>query len=491
MNLNATFKIQNVRSLNLSQDIDKTRRKINALTHESDDVIFIINSQVGQHKARIQREFLTCKNGPYITYFNSNSSRAAGVGIAIKLTSNIDVLDIEKDNNDRILVLKTMIDNEIITLVAFYDTNENKDTHLVNIENLLTRMDISQGTIIGADFNNFSDNIRDQRGHQARPHYRTKATQKHNEWKTDHKFLDIYRINYPEGRDLTYIKDGQDRKRTNNGTRLDKFVVTEDLMDKDAKIIHTKDHVYTDKYGMQDNSFDHGSARLLYNITKTEAGPGQFKLDPFLIKTGALDSVIKQSIYEANLFNTEREDLRMIYENRNKIVVPLLQRIMDIEKERTDTGNPGLDEEEEHHTLGLINTEDLKLPKLDELIRLNKNKADRVLTDIQNGVITQVKTVQLQLKKEAKNKLKNLVKELDKLNAELETTENQETRDRMLEAREAFNSKYQSHFKREAEKTTMFRQMNIEKPTKWFLNLATAKMTNDSPFNKLRKGRKK
>ena len=100
MNLNLTMKIQNARSLNLSQDIDKTRRKINAMTHESSDIIFIINSQVGQHKARVQKEFLTCKNGPYLTYFNSNSSRAAGVGIAIKLTANIDVLDTEKDTND-------------------------------------------------------------------------------------------------------------------------------------------------------------------------------------------------------------------------------------------------------------------------------------------------------------------------------------------------------------------------------------------------------
>ena len=88
-------------------------------------------------KKNVQREFMTCKNGPYITYFNSNSSRAAGVGIAIKLGSKVEVLDIEKDNQDRILILKTMTDNELITLVAFYDTNENKDTHLVNIEDLL------------------------------------------------------------------------------------------------------------------------------------------------------------------------------------------------------------------------------------------------------------------------------------------------------------------------------------------------------------------
>ena len=130
MNLNKNFKIQNVRSLNLSQGIDKTRTKINALTHESDDVIFIINSQIGKNKSLVQREFMNCKNGPYITYFYSESSRAAGVGIEIRMNADIDVLDIVKDDNDRIIILKTMIEHNIITLVSFYDTNENKDNHL-------------------------------------------------------------------------------------------------------------------------------------------------------------------------------------------------------------------------------------------------------------------------------------------------------------------------------------------------------------------------
>ena len=84
---------------------------MNALTHESDDVIFIINAQVRQHKKLVEREFLTYKNGPYMTYFNSNSLRGVGVGIAIKLNSDIQVLDYERDNDDRILILKTRTGN--------------------------------------------------------------------------------------------------------------------------------------------------------------------------------------------------------------------------------------------------------------------------------------------------------------------------------------------------------------------------------------------
>ena len=103
--------------------------------------------------------------------------------------------------------------------------------------------------------------------------------------------------------------------------------------------------------------------------------------------------------------------------------------------ERIVTRDPGLDEEEEFHTLNLKNSQNF-------LIEKNKNKADLVLTDIQNSIGTKVKTVQIQLKKEAKNKLNKLIKELGRLNNELEQTNDEVTRDRVLEAREAFQTQY-------------------------------------------------
>ena len=203
MNINCSFKQHNVRSLNLSQGLVKTRKKIDALTHEGEDIIFIINCQIGKNKATVQREFLTCKNGPYMTYFNSESPRAAGVGIAIKLCSEVETLDQAKDNDDRILILKTMIEDEIITLVSFYDTNENKDVHLKKLEDLLYQLDVQQGVVIGADCNNFTDNLRDQKGNSAKPHYRTKATKYHMDWKADHKFHDCLLYTSPSPRDRT------------------------------------------------------------------------------------------------------------------------------------------------------------------------------------------------------------------------------------------------------------------------------------------------
>ena len=92
------------------------------------------------------------------------------------------------------------------------------------------------------------------------------------------------------------------------------------------------------------------------------------------------------------------------------------------------------------------------MPKIDDLLNLNSEKADMVLTEVQNGVITKVKTAQIQLKTTAKNKLKNLIGKLGKLNNDLEQDNDPGTKDRMLEAKEAFQAEYNNHFRREPEK---------------------------------------
>ena len=63
---------------------------------------------------------------------------------------------------------------------------------------------------------------------------------------------------------------------------------------------------------------------------------------------------------------------------------------------------------------------------------VNKPIADRVLANIQNGIVPRVKGEQIQHKK-------------------------------ALEAGEEFHYKYHNFFRKEAEKTTMFMQMNLEK----------------------------
>ena len=76
--------------------------------------------------------------------------------------------------------------------------------------------------------------------------------------------MDIYRINNPDGKDLTYLKDDKTKR-----TRKDK----EDLCIKEIEFKHTRDYFYTKEYGMQGNSFDHGSVRMIFNRTQLPTGP--------------------------------------------------------------------------------------------------------------------------------------------------------------------------------------------------------------------------
>ena len=56
---------------------------------------------------------------------------------------------------------------------------------------------------------------------------------------------------------------------------------------------------------MVQHRIDRGSMRMIINKERAEVGPGQLKIDPDLIKSGSLDSIIKQTIYEANIFNNK------------------------------------------------------------------------------------------------------------------------------------------------------------------------------------------
>jgi hypothetical protein len=51
-------------------------KKVSATTHENDDIIFLTNTQVGTKKSIIEKEFLNCKNGPYLTFLNSESANS-------------------------------------------------------------------------------------------------------------------------------------------------------------------------------------------------------------------------------------------------------------------------------------------------------------------------------------------------------------------------------------------------------------------------------
>ena len=487
MNLELSLKTQNVRSFNLSENgLSSMKTKIKATMLEGDDILLLTNTQIGRNRRIIEKEFLIGGENPYVIYTNSSASDARGVLIAIKLQADIQVIDTAKDDEDRILILKIAKGNETLTIGCVYDDNRNNTRTLTKIEELLDRLDAKQGLIIAGDYNVIINEDLDQFGYENH-HHRTRAVKVHKDWEKSGSLIDIYRKKFKNGKAITYVPDTeQNRENPKLGRRLDKFLVSEDLNIKESEIIHISDYHYKTQLNMK-KKFDHGAVRLLYNKKKPDIGPGQFKLDPYLVSCGALDSVIKEVIYEANIYNSNVPEIVDAYTERNKIAIPLMNKLIEIQKQRKQEENPAIREEEEAIAIETINTADEKLPTISQLQEINKENADRILTEIQNGIITRVKQEQVSMKKAASHELKDLIRKLSDLNSSLEKDNDDDKRKELLETRELYNTKYEQYFKKEAAKTTLFRQLNLEKPTKWFLNLSSDKQSTDSPSNKLRK----
>ena len=115
-------------------------------------------------------------------------------------------------------------------------------------------------------------------------------------------------------------------------------MVSQDLLNCNIKVIHKPDWYYQELCNLGERRFDHGSVRMLINKERAEVGPGQFKLDPNLIKSGSLDNVIKQLIYEANIYNSEIPEIISAYEEGNKTSVPAISAIVSIRKRRRKQG---------------------------------------------------------------------------------------------------------------------------------------------------------
>ena len=74
-------------------------------------------------------------------------------------------MDKQNDEEDCILILKTLKENETLTESSTYDDNRNTDSTLKKVERLLNKMDSRQGVILGGNFNVITDVNLDQFGY--------------------------------------------------------------------------------------------------------------------------------------------------------------------------------------------------------------------------------------------------------------------------------------------------------------------------------------
>ena len=485
MNTSFSIKLQNVRSFNLSdKNKYKTLSKIEACLSESDDIILLSNVQIGSNSNKIINKF---NEKGYELVINSKCNKSAGVAIALRIAKDMKVLGIDCDDDDRILLIKLMIDEEIITVISFYDTNFNTTTYLEKIDNMLEHNNISNGYIIGGDMNVILDKDKDQRGFGDKQHCRTNAKRYIDTNIENGVYKDIYRSLNESGKAITYVPDTiQERIKPIKGRRLDMFLTSPEFVNDSSKILHKSDQYYTDKYNMSKARFDHGSVRLLFKKDKADIGPGQFKLDPFLLSSGQLDNLINQIIYEAQIYTTECPEITSAYEDRNLKAAPLLAKLIEFENGRGKDDNPENQKEIELDILGKLKTLEDNLPTLKQLEAINKGVADKVLTTIQNGLVTKVKTEQHRMLKNRKDELKTIIENVHRANLNLSTASDENKRT-ANEEKMKFEAAYDEYFRKKMENSKIFRDINCEKPTKHFFNQWSDKQSADSPSTKLKK----
>ena len=485
MNISLSIKTQNVRSFNLSDKNDfKTKAKIDACLYEMDDIILLTNVQIGNNTQKITKKF---NNKGYEIFCNSKSNTSAGVAVALRIAKDMKILSIANDDDDRVLLIKLMIEEETITVVAFYDTNVNTSQYLEKIDNILEHQNITSGYIIGGDFNVILDKDKDQKGFGDRVHART-AAKRHIDQNIENGFYqDIYRKLNAKGRAISYVPDSiHERLKPVKGRRLDMFLTSSELVDSSAKICHKPDQHYADTFNMTKAKFDHGSVRLLINKERAEVGPGQFKLDPFLLASGQMDNLINQIIYEAQVYSTECPEITAAYEERNIKVNPLMARLIALDTLRKENDFDMPIDEEEIEVMNQISAIDELLPTLKQLEIINKDIADKVLTTIQNGLVTKVKMEQTQLLKNRKLELKNIIENVHNANLKLQNANEDNIRE-ATEVKATFEAAYDDYFAKKMANSKIFSEINCEKPTKNFFNQWSDKQSMDSPSTKLKK----
>ncbi len=125
---------------------------------EGDDILCLTNTQIGRNRRVIERLFLLGGATPYEIFTNSSASDSRGVMIAVKMRANIQIVDMIKDEEDRILLLKIVKGN-------IFDDNRNTKRILTKLGLLLDKIDARQGVIIGGDYNVIVNPLLDQHGY--------------------------------------------------------------------------------------------------------------------------------------------------------------------------------------------------------------------------------------------------------------------------------------------------------------------------------------
>lgn len=235
------------------------------------DVIFLQETYWTENlEYRIKKEW----KGESILSFGSEHSK--GNAILFKDNLPIEITNMHKSADSRIILINIKTDNEIITLVNVYAPNiiSERKAFFNKVQKWVDQYALNkQQLIIGGDLNHTELNHLDRRTLDSQVP-KDASTVSYKTLLSIHDLHDVWREMHPNRKQFTF-KDI---------SRLDKFLVSTELMNYTQKTDIISAGIKT----------DHKCILILLNLNKTNKGPGWWKLNTSIL----LDKLYQEKIKE-------------------------------------------------------------------------------------------------------------------------------------------------------------------------------------------------
>ena len=216
-----------------------------------------LHNQQGLKKIR---SFLDLNDVCQYNIFINSSKRSRGVAILIKKSIDFVVQDIFTDLDENMLILKTIINKNYLTLASAYAPCDNSDVFFRSLKNKVEIFGLP--FIIGGDMNTVLCNLPNELNPDFQAHTSScniKGTKFLNSWMEEGGIIDPFRHLYTTRRDFSFVKN---IRGTISKARIDFFLLSPAFQDK----IANADYELTPS-----NMFDHRLCTFAFKNLFTRA----------------------------------------------------------------------------------------------------------------------------------------------------------------------------------------------------------------------------
>ena len=222
------------------------------------------------------------------SFFSNGSSDSRGVCILVRRGLNVDVQEIRKDDQGRLIFVKGVVDGKSILFGNIYCPNTDEVESILNVNNWLSEIP-ADNIVLGGDFNITLDPIRDREwlNQRVMRDYCMNRSRAVRETLDEFRLVDVWRKEHPDESQFTFSR-GESR------SRLDYFFISEHLC---LPGTHVKCEI------MPPFLADHRAVQLNFCPVNQSRGPGYWKFNNVLLTDEAFVDEVSSFIQEALTLN--------------------------------------------------------------------------------------------------------------------------------------------------------------------------------------------